>query len=273
MSRSLRIVAGVLCALVIGVFSPARADNPISYKPLDFFGRDINERGEIVGFSQTADGTVHGVVQSGRVTQYDVPDASVTAVFGINRNGDIVGSFQTDRLHGFLLRGRQLITIDVPGSTGTEATGINDGGDIVGTYRNATGVHGFRQSRGVFTSIQFPNSTATHAQKINNLGVIAGGYDDQSGRRHGFVLQNGGFRTIDVTGSGFTDVFGINDDGDLVGETDGGTYGLRGFMYTAGTFATIDLPCGSLAAGINNKRQIVGDCDAAGFLLNASQLR
>jgi hypothetical protein len=45
------------------------------------------------------------------------------------------------------------------------------------------------------------------------------------------------------------------------------------FLFTNGQFVRIALPCGSLASGINEKKKIVGDCDAGGFSLKGRQLR
>ena len=59
-----------------------------------------------VGTYWTAEGKAHGFVhlQAGQVASFDVPDAVQTQAYGVNDNGDIVGSFQdrTGMTHGFL---------------------------------------------------------------------------------------------------------------------------------------------------------------------------
>jgi probable HAF family extracellular repeat protein len=59
-----------------------------------------------VGTYWTADGNSHGFVhlQAGQLATFDVPNAVQTAAYGVNDNGDIVGSFQdkAGKTHGFL---------------------------------------------------------------------------------------------------------------------------------------------------------------------------
>src|SRR6266540_290791 len=110
-------------------------------------------------------------------TTIDVPGASSTEAFGINPEGNIVGSYlNAAGLHGFLLSKGAFTTIDVPGASGTAAFGINPQGDIVGGYSNATGTHGFLLSKGVFTTIDVPGASYTEAHGINLQGDIVGRY-------------------------------------------------------------------------------------------------
>jgi probable HAF family extracellular repeat protein len=258
------ILGGVLA--VIG--SPVVGNSAMSFKPVPFLARGINDRGQIVGFGGT-----HGYVLGGKLVQFDVPGATDTALFAINRDGDIVGSFETDARHGLLLKDQQITVIDVPGAVTTQATGINDRGQIVGTYTDVSGLHGFQLSDGAFTTLDYPGAHITFASKINNTGTVVGGFNDAADNGHGYVLKDGEFTALDFPGATFTQAFGVNDDGDVVGEIARGPFGLQGFLYSGGAFAPIELPCLSFAAGINNKRQIVGDCGgSAGFLLNGKFL-
>ena len=80
-------------------------------------------------------------------TTLDVPGATSTEAFGINRHGQIVG-FYADSSgvgHGFLLDpAGTFTTLDVPGATFTVAIGINGHGRIVGYYIDANSIsHGF----------------------------------------------------------------------------------------------------------------------------------
>jgi probable HAF family extracellular repeat protein len=71
-------------------------------------------------------------------TQLDVPSAMFTVAQGINRAGQIVGTFQdaSGSTHGFLTadRGATFTQLDVPSATSTGAFGINDAGQIVGSF-------------------------------------------------------------------------------------------------------------------------------------------
>jgi probable HAF family extracellular repeat protein len=77
-------------------------------------------------------------------TTIDVPGAVVTAAFGINNRGQIVGVFgDATGGHGFLWDGATFTTIDVPGATATFARGVNAAGQIVGQFDDGTMEHGF----------------------------------------------------------------------------------------------------------------------------------
>jgi uncharacterized membrane protein len=110
----------------------------------DTFPSGINNRGEIVGYSDAGTArSYHGFLRDrqGRFRRVDVPGARGSAATRINDRGQIVGYYSdtnenpnaaTD-IRGFLVdkRGR-LAMIDVPGATLTQPLGINNLGGIVG---------------------------------------------------------------------------------------------------------------------------------------------
>jgi uncharacterized membrane protein len=73
-------------------------------------------------------------------TTVDFPGSDGTRAYGINKAGDIVGTYELRdpavvvHSHGFLLANGHFTTIDFPGGFGTEAYGINAAGEIVGVY-------------------------------------------------------------------------------------------------------------------------------------------
>src|SRR6266508_408447 len=131
-------------------------------------------------------------------TSIDVPGASFTEAFGINPEGNVVGSYlNAAGLHGFLLSKGAFTTIDVPGASFTQAFGINPEGNVVGVYSNATGTHGFllrRRERDddgdndAFTTIDVPGASFTEAFGINPEGNVVGLYRNATGT-HGFLLR------------------------------------------------------------------------------------
>jgi probable HAF family extracellular repeat protein len=74
-----------------------------------------------------------------------MPGATVTAAFGINDRGQLVGSFydSTGMVRGFVTDGAAFTVVDVPGAKGTEARGINAEGQIVGDWGDGRIIHGF----------------------------------------------------------------------------------------------------------------------------------
>jgi uncharacterized membrane protein len=124
--------------------------------------------------------SIEALAQSrGTFERIDVLGATGTRAFGINPQGDIVGSY-TDAAgtHGFLLSNGALWTIDYPGASSTETWGINAGGDIIGRYtRTGTpGTRGFLLSHGHFTDISIGNAPVTLPTKIGASGEIVGCY-------------------------------------------------------------------------------------------------
>jgi hypothetical protein len=56
--------------------------------------------------------------------------SDVTGPSGINNSGQIVGTYGTNPLYGYLFSGGVFTTIEFPGSTYTGASNINDSGQI-----------------------------------------------------------------------------------------------------------------------------------------------
>ena len=136
------------------------------YVRLDFPGAvtsqalDINDRGQMVGEYQDANGRFHGYLwQRGRFKTIDVPgQPGTTTATGINNRGQITGQAGPleDRV-GFVLDRGRFTTFRVPGAQVTFAFGINDHGQIVGfsaASLTATTASGFlREARGPITAI------------------------------------------------------------------------------------------------------------------------
>jgi uncharacterized membrane protein len=232
-----------------------------------------------------------GLSAEQRFTAIDFPGTSgVTAAFGINDRGDIVGNYGPGDAHGFLLSKGKFTTIDFPGASATAARGINSEGDIVGLYClqglvptlcNGTGLHGFLLSKGAFTTIDVPGAAYTTADGINPEGDIVGDYATTVGECgavpgpgcHGFLLSKGTFTTIDVPGALGTTARGINPEGDIVGFYLNDT-GFHGFLFSSGVFATIDAPGATLfstAFSINPEGSIVGSRNNDGYLLKKGE--
>jgi probable HAF family extracellular repeat protein len=110
----------------------------------------INDAGQVAGSFN--DGTDPNLVHSfllnkGEFTTIDYPGASVTAVFGMNERGDMVGGCTCiDGMnHGFLFANGGFTIISYPAASRTRPRGLNDRGQIVGIYQiGATDTtHGF----------------------------------------------------------------------------------------------------------------------------------
>jgi uncharacterized membrane protein len=237
----------------------------------------INDRGEVVGKYQNADGRDHGFLRDrwGRYRRIDVPGAGGTEAYKLNDRGQLVGTYNPQGpsagdpgSKGFLLDRGRFTTIHMPGAVYTQALGINDAGVVVGEYLDSDGnFHGYRWHRGRLTVIEVPGSTGTSVSDINDHGDLVGVHGDNDGLR-GFVLPNrprADFEGFNFPGARYTLAFGINDRRQVVGA--GGNDAVngsdaQGFLLTGGTtgtFTPIEIrgTTRTLGLDINNRRQIV----------------
>jgi probable HAF family extracellular repeat protein len=111
------------------------------------YATGINDRGEIVGRWDSADGHEHGFHwRDGIFKILDVPDAVQTLPDGVNDRGDVVGrtTIANGSVLAFHRRDGIFQTFGYPGARVTVARGINENGDIVGRFVMPDGkVRGF----------------------------------------------------------------------------------------------------------------------------------
>lgn len=154
-------------------------DDPRAAPSLGSVATGINARGEISGYYLDRTRTVHGfLLRQNRYSTLDDPRAQTgaflgTFAYGINDQGDTVGSFSEgsadgDRSrgdHGFVWHQGQFLAIDHPeaGTNGYRHTcvyGMNDVGDVVGSYTDGGfRTHGF--TYGVTFAAQLAQGSST----------------------------------------------------------------------------------------------------------------
>jgi hypothetical protein len=109
---------------------------------------DVNDKGQIVGTYEDSDGNLHGLLlENGKFTTSDFPDADSTVAWGVNSQGQVVGRY----LRGpggnqsYVLFKGSFEPVVFPGAVATAAHGINEAGQLVGFYRGVGGgpLHGF----------------------------------------------------------------------------------------------------------------------------------
>ena len=102
-------------------------------------------------------------------TTIDVPGAAYTNASGINRDGDIVGSYGQDTstdAHGFLYSNGLFSYFDYPdGQNWTIPRGLNDSQLIVG-YADHNPVTGFLYDGTSFTTLKDGSNSATFSEGI-----------------------------------------------------------------------------------------------------------
>ena len=239
----------------------------------------INDRGEIVGTYDDAEGRSHGFVwERGRHRTIDAPGAtgstpegfSGTGAFGINDRGQIVGTYVggDGHLRGYLWERGRFRPIDAPGATDTTGFDINDRGQITIQAGSAEDPFlNFLWEDGDFTPIRFPGAVATVVHKIDDRGRVVGVYGQGASDQFGFTLERGRYRSIEFPGATLTGVNASNTRGRIVGYIvtgDPSRPTVRGAILSRGrltTFAAPGPPAGfaaTTAYDINERDQIVG---------------
>jgi probable HAF family extracellular repeat protein len=142
---------------------------------------DPSEAADVVG-QATAQLSL-ATARTAGLRSIDVPGAVATRAYGINADGEIVGSY-TDATgtYGYLWSDGSVTKIAFPGAVFTEAWGINPQGDVVGRYRRAgdAGTRGFLLSDGVYSDISVGSHLHTLPIKISPSGEIVGCFHDMN---------------------------------------------------------------------------------------------
>jgi len=201
----------------------------------------INDRGQIVGFTEMNIEFQGFIWDRGTATQITVPSGANTTYFhGINNRGQIVGhtrQTQFDLARAFLWDNEEFTFLDIPGvlvaGDGEDSMAINDRGQIVGTIQEGGITRGFLLADGEVTRISVPGASDTWATGINNRGEIVGVY------RVGGVpsdnvylrLPDRSFTSIEIPGS-VSSAVRINDRGDIVGSFTDTAGKLHGFLWS-----------------------------------------
>jgi len=219
----------------------------------------------------------------------NVPGATATRAFGINPQGDIVGSYTAGGMtHGFLLQDREFTTIDYPGASSTEAWGINARGDIIGRYTVAgrpggTGTLGFLLRQGEFRDISLPNPNRpdgkhliTLPTKIGASGEIVGCYHNVSAMADmfGYVQRGDRVEAFGLTSTLPGSAVGVSAMHNGVAAGGNTIVGLtfpiagqsRGYVVSNGVLSYLDFPGStfSQAWDVTSTGTIVGQYDGGG---------
>jgi probable HAF family extracellular repeat protein len=222
-----------------GVFTPIDVPGATSTVP-----SFINLEGVIVGSYTDSTGTSHGfVLNGGKYTTVNYPDAIGSALSSINDLGEMSGFYCSDiacdasaTFHSFVLsRSGVFTSFDPPGATGSEPSTVSLLGVVVGSYDTveeptcATQCLVYVLSFGKYTILSYPGSSFTFAGGANVFNTVAGIYFDSAGNGHGFLESNGNYTSFDYPGASFTEGSGINALGVVVGlftDSSGNTHGF-----------------------------------------------
>jgi probable HAF family extracellular repeat protein len=216
---------------------------------------DVNERGDVVGYSDIADGLIsHAFLwRDGRMTDLGtLPGHERSYATAVNDRGDVVGySVGGDELRAVLWESDGTV-VDLTARTGLlRVEDLDNAGRFVGDV-SADGMNSYPAlwHRGRLTVL---SETFGTASSINDRGEIAGYFF--VGTMGSFVWSRGQLTEIPLTPGGAMQAQAINNRGQVVGFG-----GLGGFIWNAGSASAATLPglAGTAAYDINDHGQIIG---------------
>jgi probable HAF family extracellular repeat protein len=242
-------------------------------KPWDTFGFAVNNRGQVVGFTQNFDPiSVEGFLwEAGAVTLLAAPDGRGLEPHDINEAGAIVGVSRPESgepHQAFLLSNGAYTDLGTLAGPTSTAWALNERQQIVGWSQGEDASdHAVLWSNGVLTDLRIPGELSSQAQGLSNGEplVIVGNSFDATGtqRAVAWTVSGSQVRIIDlsaVAGSGESAALDVNDRGEIVGfRTDHRGYSRPVLWRLEGELVTaLDLAANGNALKINEEGEIFG---------------
>jgi probable HAF family extracellular repeat protein len=234
-------------------------------------GEDVNDSGQVIGFSVLKDWAQAALYSSGSVfpTAIGTLSGGVNA-YGqsINNSGQITGAADAadGYLHAFLYSAGTMNDLGVlPNGHYSKGWSINKKGQITGNGDTGNAMHAFIYQDGQLNDIGvLPGGTSSGGTAINDCGQVTGSSDSARTRAHAILYTHGRMKDLGVL-PGTVRSFGnaLNNYGEVVGAVDDGESLQHAFVYTHGKLKDLNdlIPPNSgwvlqNATGINDEGEI-----------------
>lgn len=188
---------------------------------------DINNRGQVVGWSQNAGGYHRAFLWvDGQMEDLGTLGGYQSWAYGLNNSGAVVGGAwtATGYEHAFLwTRGSMtdLGTLDGGSSSESRANAINDRGQVVGRceFGSFRTVHACRWQRGEVLDLGTLGGQYSYAYDIADNGKIVGisSIPGEHVLYHAFVWADGEMRDLGTLGGCCSYAYGVNSRGEVAG--------------------------------------------------------
>ena len=172
----------------------------------------------------------------------------------------------------------RFVNIDAPGALETQAIGVNNTGQVTGFYIDAAGnPHGFLWQNGGLQTVDYPGAPVTLLSAVTDWGLIIGSYGTSIPHAATYNTHLATWTTLpDVPGRLGNVGRGINNSGVGAGSACNGNVDVAlncvGWTWDGGAYSFFTDPeadqtqLGTLANGINNIGQVVGQFQDAGSI-------
>ena len=162
----------------------------------------------------------------------------------------------------------QVRYLATPIGQGTTALGINAYGDVVGSVATPEGKRAFLWSDGTLQLLGTLGGAHSGATAISDRREVVGEAETAAGETHAFLWRHGAMQDLGVLpGHRKSSAAGVNNFGRVVGASyvGGTSYEHRAFLHDGSSMIDLGTLGGrnSLARGINDAGQIVGEADRA----------
>ena len=160
----------------------------------------INERTEITGTAQTANGAFHAFLwRQGKFEDIGTLGGRNSYGHAINSAFDIAGVADTAQQlrHAFLYTGGKMRDLGTLGGLLSQANALNEAGDVVGFAQNAAGQsHAFFHTKGKMSGLGTLGGPGSFATGINNHQHIVGTAQLATGENRAFLWRDGKMRDL-----------------------------------------------------------------------------
>jgi probable HAF family extracellular repeat protein len=224
-------------------------------------GEGINDRGQVVGWSNVSANTTHAFVyESGHMMDLGTLGGSVSVASDINNRGQITGWSDTSgdkTLNAFLYQNGHMTSLGTLGGVASSGSAINNTGQITGdvTYPRPDHLvdHAFFYTNGNVMDLGTLGGAESEGVDINDRGQVTGwaNVSENSDAAHAFLYSNGHMNDLGTLGGSQSWGVGVDNAGHVVGYSYlNGDIGQGAFLYADGTMHDLnDLVSSGLRQG------------------------
>ena len=235
-------------------------------------GRDINDRGQVMGMSYVADGAPRAFLWDGGVMHgYGPLDERFPAIpYAFNAIGELAGlSWVTSQYyHAVLWRDSTAQDLGTLGGPRSYANALNSRGQVVGSSGvggTADSLHAFLWDSGGMRDLGTLGGSGSEAFDINEAGQVVGWSNVTSGAVHAFLWQAGAgagaMQDLGTLGGATSSAFRINERGQVAGTSETAAGETHAFLWSAGVMQDMGTLgfFGSEAVALNQRGQVAGN--------------